>query len=233
MNKKKESIIILICAIVIIASIVAFFAIHAINNSNNSFIFNEHLEDTIITINFPKDTSERLNISSYNMPLKELSYYILVMEANVNHSAALYNPENLNSYWNLYISNTFVRTEAKNNTMEVCLRDNIYYYEALANGLDLNNEEKELVMQEAAYIYGNLTGKQVNATELTMETLYNVRYKIELACKYISKLMNESDYTEEELNIDGSYYMPLFESYDIEIDKLWNKIELGDITIDK
>lgn len=233
MSKKKENIIILICSLVIIASIVAFFVIYSNNKIKNSFILNEHLEDTIVTVTFPNDISSKLNISSCNISLKELSYYILVMEAGVNHTASLYNPNNLNSYWNLYISNTFVKSQAKDSTMDVCIRDNIYYYEAFSNNFDLTDDEKSVILDEASYIYSNLTAKQVDATNLTLEDLYNVRYKIGLTTKYINKLMSEDGLTEEELNIDGSYYSSLYENYDIQIDELWSTIELGNITIDR
>lgn len=233
MSKKRENIIILICLLVIIASIVAFFVIYSNNKINNSFIFNEHLEDTIVTITFPEDISSKLNTSSYNISLRELSYYILVMEASVNHTATLYNPNNLNSYWNLYINNTFVKSEAKDNTMEICIRDNIYYYEAVSNGFYLTDDEKSDVLDEASYIYDNLTGKQVDATKLTLEDLYNIRYKIELASKYISRLISEENFTEEDLNIGGAYYSSLYKNYDIRTDDIWSMINLGEITIDR
>lgn len=225
MKTKKENIIILICFLVIILSIVLFFFISSSNRIKNSFKFNEHLEDNVVTI---ENTN---NTSSCSIRLKEFSYYILVMEASVNQTAGLYNPNNLHSYWNLYISNTFVKSEAKNTTMDMCVRDNIYYIEAVEDGFSLTSDEEITVTEEASYIYKNLTGKQVDATELTIEDIYNIRYKINLATKYISYLIEEYGYTEDELNVSGSYYTDIYESYTITTDKIWDYIELGDITI--
>lgn len=233
MNKpfnKKENIIVLICAIVIIISIVLFSIIYTANANSSSIKFNEHLSDNILTIT---PVSSKNSSGSFTVSLKEISYYILVCEANVNNTAALYNPDNTNSYWNLYISNTFMKTIAKDTCMDMCKRDNIYYLEAVNNNYTLDTEEQKVVLEEASYIYQNLTGKQVDATNLTLEALYNIRYKINLASKYINHLMNEYNYSIESLNIDGEYYNSICENYNINVSKLWDEIVLGDITIDR
>lgn len=233
MNKpfnKKENIIVLICAIVIIISIVLFSIIYTANANSSSIKFNEHLSDNILTIT---PVSSKNSSGSFTVSLKEISYYILVCEANVNNTAALYNPDNTNSYWNLYISNTFMKTIAKDTCMDMCERDNIYYLEAVNNNYTLDTEEQKVVLEEASYIYQNLTGKQVDATNLTLEALYNIRYKINLVSKYINHLMNEYNYSIESLNIDGEYYNSICENYNINVSKLWDEIVLGDITIDR
>lgn len=235
MNKplnKKETIIILVCAITIILSVVIFFVIRTINANSSSFKFNEHLKENVITIT-PAANQDSSTTLSCNVSLKELSYYILVCEANVNNTAYLYNPNNTNSYWNLYISNTFMKTIAKDTCMSMCQRDNIYYLEALKNNYSLNSEEEKLVLDEAAYIYENLTGKQVDATNLTMEDLYNIRYKISLASKYIKHLTDEDNYSTETLNVNGDYYTTICKTYTIDVDKVWDNVTLGNITIDR
>lgn len=235
MNKplnKKENIIILICAITIILSIVMFFVIRTINANSSSFKFNEHLKETVITITptVKQDNSTKI---SCNIPLKELSYYILVCEANVNNTAYLYNPNNTNSYWNIYISNTFMKTIAKGTCMDMCQRDNIYYLEALKSNYSLDSNEEKLVLDEATYIYENLTGKQVDATNLTLEDLYNIRYKINLVSKYINHLIDEDNYSIEALNVDGDYYSAISSTYTIDVSQVWNNVTLGNITIDR
>lgn len=230
-SKKFENIILCICALVIILSIVLFFAIRS--NNKHNFKFNEHLEESVFTLtNCPTNDVN----SSVNISLKEVSYYILVAEANVNHTASLYNPDNMHSYWNLYIDNTFMKTIAKDTCLDMVIRDNIYYYEALSHDTLLTTAESQSVLNEAEYIYGNLTAKQVNNTELSLEDLYNIRYKIALATKYILSISsdnsNNSSLSKEELNVDGEYYNSLYESYNVEISNLWHDITLSDITID-
>src|SRR5574344_1027030 len=121
MNKKIYNYIVLSCSLLIIFSIVLLFVINSQNKVKNSFIFNEHLNDTFITMD-NEDTS-------YSISLKELSYYVLVMEASVNNTASLYDPSNTNKFWNLYLENTFVSTIAKDTSIDMCIRDNIYYNE--------------------------------------------------------------------------------------------------------
>lgn len=224
MNKKIYNYIVLSCSLLIIFSIVLLFVIKSQNKVKNSFIFNEHLNDTFITMD-NEDTS-------YSISLKELSYYVLVMEASVNNTASLYDPSNTNKFWNLYLENTFVSTIAKDTSIDMCIRDNIYYNEAIASDFDLDETELLQVSDEASYIYYNLTGKQVDATELTLNDIYNIRYKIILATKYITYLMKNNEFTEKELNINGSYYESLYKKYNVDIDDNWDEISLGNITID-
>lgn len=249
MTNKIESRIILICILVIIFSILAFFIIRAINKTNNVFIFNEHLADVIVTydtkntssINVDSNSTDSHNNDSDNsdysnengiLTLKDISYYVLVMEASVNHCAELYNPNNINSYWNIYINNTFVKSLAKENSLEICIRDNIYYEEALKNNITLNDNELSIVEEETSFIYGNLTGKQFDATELDKEDIYNARYKITMATKYITTLIENKAYSEEDLNTEGDYYKTLYDEYNISIDKsIWNEVKLGNITV--
>lgn len=224
MNKKIYNYIVLSCSLLIIFSIVLLFVINSQNKVKNSFIFNEHLNDTFITMD-NEDTS-------YSISLKELSYYVLVMEASVNNTASLYDPSNTNKFWNLYLENTFVSTIAKDTSIDMCIRDNIYYNEAIASDFDLDETELLQVSDEASNIYYNLTGKQVDATELTLNDIYNIRYKIILATKYITYLMKNNEFTEKELNINGSYYESLYKKYNVDIDDNWDEISLGNITID-
>lgn len=224
MNKKIYNYIVLSCSLLIIFSIVLLFVINSQNKVKNSFIFNEHLNDTFITMD-NEDTS-------YSISLKELSYYVLVMEASVNNTASLYDPSNTNKFWNLYLENTFVSTIAKDTSIDMCIRDNIYYNEAIASDFDLDETELLQVSDEASNIYYNLTGKQVDATELTLNDIYNIRYKIILATKYITHLMKNNEFTEKELNINGSYYESLYKKYNVDIDDNWDEISLGNITID-
>lgn len=224
MSKKAYNYVVLVCSLVIILAIVLIFVINSENKVKNSFVFNKHLDDTILTF--------ELNDDDQSITLKELSYYILLMEANVNHTAALYDPDNSNSFWNLYIEHTFVKSMAKDTSIDMCIRDNIYYLEATANNLTLDSKEANQVSEETSYIYYNLTGKQVDATELSYQDIYNVRYKIALATKYISKLMNEDSYTKEELNVNGSYYEALQKKYPVTIAEVWDEVTLGNITID-
>lgn len=224
MNKKIYNYIVLSCSLLIIFSIVLLFVINSQNKVKNSFIFNEHLNDTFITMD-NEDTS-------YSISLKELSYYVLVMEAFVNNTASLYDPSNTNKFWNLYLENTFVSTIAKDTSIDMCIRDNIYYNEAIASDFDLDETELLQVSDEASNIYYNLTGKQVDATELTLNDIYNIRYKIILATKYITYLMKNNEFTEKELNINGSYYESLYKKYNVDIDDNWDEISLGNITVD-
>ena len=223
MYSKKESRIILICAITIIISVVLIGVIAAINRVNNKFTFKNHLNETVATINYDE--------KEYKYSMQDISYYILLMEASINYSAELFNPNNLYSLWNIKQNGKFMKDSAKEMTMELFIRDNIYYIEALAANTILTDEEIATVHNEASHIYRNLTGKQVDATELTMEDLYNIRYKINVIVIYISSIMRTHNYTENELDINGTYFNEIYNKYSISVKDIWDDVELGDITI--
>ena len=225
MNKKKQDIIILICAITIILCVVSIGIIAAFNRTNSRFSLNKHLDDTIVTIKHKDNT--------YEYTLDDFAYYILLMEATINHSATLFNPNNLYALWNMKSDGSFVKDAAKELTMDLFIRDCIYYNEAIKAHISLDEAEIDTVYEEASYIYKNLTGKQVDATEYDLQDLYNIRYKINIIVKYINTLKAHTDYADEDLDIDGAYYTDLSRAYSIDIDNLWNQIELGDLTISR
>ena len=223
MKKKTENYIILACVFVIMICAILVSIIYGTNKKNNKFVFNEHLDEEALVIS--------KNDEKHPLTLKDVSYYVLIMEATGDANAKLYDPSKKNAFWNIYINNTFVKTIAKENAMNLCIRDNVYYLEAVANNVSLEPVELEAVEEETDFIYFSLTGKQLDATTLDRSDIYNIRYKIALATKYVTKLMNENDLSADTLNIDGEYYTDLLDSYDIEIDDLWDNVELGSITI--
>lgn len=233
MYSKKETRIILICSLTIIFCVLAFGIIASINKVNNKFTIKKHLDDSVILIestDFEANSSE-INNYRYEYTIKDISYYILLMEASINHSAHLFNPNNLYALWNMKSDGYFIKDAAKETTMAIFIRDNIYYIEALKMNVELNDAEKDIVLEEASFIYKNLTGKQVDVTNLTMEDLYNIRYKINIITKYISTIISNGQYSETDLDIDGTYYTSLLEKYKIEIFDIWDDVEFGDITI--
>ena len=59
MSKKKQDIIIVICVITLVLSVCAIFCIYY-SNKNDEFIFNEHLDEIVLTV---KDDDNAMNIS--------------------------------------------------------------------------------------------------------------------------------------------------------------------------
>ena len=207
---------------IIVLSVLAF--VYLSSDKRIEFVFSEHLDETAFEINGECIT------------LKYAAYYLMVIETNVNEAALEYNADNPIEYWNLYLNDgkeesNFLRTQAKQDAMDACIRDVIYYNEALTEGIVLDRSEEKECSKDAYEQERLLTGKQVNVTEYDNSDLYDAIRRTAIIKKYMTKLMDEG-YSEEELDVGGEYYQKIKEQYDVKVnDDLWEKITLGELTI--
>jgi len=225
MSDKKKNIIVVFCILCIMVSVFAFIIIYY-DNKHEEFIYNEHLEETVVTVK-KQGEEESIDIS-----LQEMTYYIINVEGDIQDMALQYNSSNPEAYWLLKVDSLYnMKDYAKDLSMDSCVRDNIYYMEALKQGIELTEEELQLASEDARTIIKNITSKQMNVSEFTIEALYNIERKLYLASKYVGELVRKG-YTPEELELKGTYYEELRAKYDIVVNnKLWDEIRLGDITI--
>lgn len=192
----------------------------------DTFDFTDDLEETFVTIDDTRVT------------LQELSYYIMLSEGKVNLMAEVYDSTNTQQFWNVYTNHMFVRNEAKATAMNSCIRDNIYCLEAEKNGVTLTEEEVAQVKSDAEDVCDGLSYKQALSTKLTADELTVIMEKVALASKYANYLIqNEdlsqySDQPETTVEVGGEYYEALKESYTIVINKKWDDVILGNITVE-
>lgn len=220
---KKVNIVISICSVIIILCFTAIGFIYVNNRSKDKFAYEDNLDKTVVTIN------------DYSYDLREVSYYVIKMEAFVDNAANAYNENNPKAYWNLYINHTFVSKAAHDNCMKLVIRDFMYANEAAKLGLTLTDERLEEVEDEVHTILKNMSPEQMSITNYTDKELYDILYRVAMAEAYVTYLMDkDSSLTEEDLDTEGTYFEEMKENYDIDInDKIWDKIDLGRITINK
>lgn len=195
-----------------------------VNQGRGEFVYSEHLEDTAFKVN---DTE---------VTLKEASYYVMVIESNINGAALQYNANDPQRYWNIYMNagenkSNFLREQAKEDMMSFCVRDNVYYNEAVKAGITLSEDEKSEVMDDAYEQQKLLTGKMLEVTGYEYSDLCKILEKIAIVKKYVNTLM-EKGYTEEQLDVGGEYYEELKNGYSIwENEDIWDEVKLGSVTI--
>lgn len=226
MSEKKQNIITVICLLIIIFSAAAFLLLF-IGNGDEEFSYRDNLDKKVLTVASKDDDSQTVTIS-----MQEMSYYIINIEGDMNDMATQYDSENPNSYWNIILEKGMytMRDYAKDLTMDSCVRDNIYYLEAMQSGMKLTDEECKKASDNAKLILDNLTGRQMDISNYDYNDLYNIQLKVELAGKYANNLL-ENGYTKEELEISGEYYDELKEKYDIVIEDIWDNVSLGELSI--
>ena len=223
MSKKKQDIIIVACVIIIVLSLCAILCIYY-SRKKDEFIFNEHLDENVLTVSDDEYTEE--------ITLRELGYYIINVEGDIDDMAHQFNSDNLNAYWNVKLDKGLYTTRkyAKDLVIDKCVMDNIYYIEAIKNNVTLTEKEEELASEDARLIFKNLTSRQMDALDYSYEDLYNIMIKLYITSKYVNGLV-EDGYTMEEIELKGSYYEELKKAYSYKVDDMWENVKLGNLTV--
>lgn len=227
MTTKRGNKITAICVLCIMVCVVLFMIIY-VNNKSDDFKYSRHLDERVVSISSSASESDTVSID-----MQEMAYYIINVEGNINDMAYQYNSKSPAKFWNLKVETTYtMRDYAKDLAMDSCVRDNIYYIEALKNGMELTEEEKKLASENAYAIMKNLTGRQMELSDFTYEVLYGIETKLFIASKYADSL-SENGYDKAELELEGSYYNELRSAYDVLVnEELWDKVELGNLSIE-
>lgn len=227
MVNKKNNIIKAICIIFIIVSILVFLAIFY--GKDAVFIYQDHLKERVLTIS-NIDAPDRQETVS----LQEMTYYIINVEGDFHDAAMKFNSKYPEKYWLVKVKPMYnMRDYAKDLSVDSCVRDNIYYMEAVNYGLKLTDEEIELAERDTRTILENISSKQMDVSEFSFEVVFNIEEKLYMASKYVNMLV-EQGYTMDELELEGSYYKQLLQQYNVNTnDKLWDRVKLGSLTITK
>ncbi len=227
MTTKRGNKITAICVLCIMVCVVLFMIIY-VNNKSDDFKYSRHLDERVVSISSSASESDTVSID-----MQEMAYYIINVEGNINDMAYQYNSKSPAKFWNLKVETTYtMRDYAKDLAMDSCVRDNIYYIEALKNGMELTEEEKKLASENAYAIMKNLTGRQMDLSDFTYEVLYGIETKLFIASKYANSL-SENGYDKDELELEGSYYNELRSAYNVSVnEELWDKVEFGNLSIE-
>ncbi len=219
--------VIITCILCIAICICAFMFIYY-GNKNEDFEYNQHLYENVLTIESDDGVVESVNVN-----LQEMAYYIMNVEGDINDMAHQYDSEHPDRYWLLRIEATYdMKDYAKDLAFDTCVRNFIYYMEALKAGMELTEEELELASDDTKTIMENLTGKQMDMSDYSEESLFNLEKKLYLATKYVNS-MTKQGYSVVDLELEGSYYNEILNKYNVRInDEIWDKVVLGNLTIE-
>lgn len=226
-KKRVEIITVCICAVLIAAILVILIMF----NKSKEFIYNKHLDEAVISID------------DENITLKDFSYYIYIVEKQINEMAIKYNPDDPNDFWNTHFKNSldsvFTRDYAKQLAKDLCEYDYIMEKEASIYNIYVTESEKESIKADAKDTYDDFSQKAKNNTRLSEEDIYNILCRRKLVEKYATRAAEQvrSDGFEGDsaslLDYDGDYYKEIIRSkYSItENNKLLDKITMGRVTV--
>lgn len=223
-GNKKTIIIIIIVAVCIVA-------IGQLYGILTTFHYEDHLDDTVLTID------------STQITLREFGYYIYDTEAFVQKQAIQYDSENPTHWWNTHFAagedSTFICDYAKVTAINSCVCDEIYYQLAMQNGITLTETEKAYAADEANQIQEQMNDYQLGVTGLNSDIILEYRSKQALATKYAQTLLQTVDFSAYEddpntlLSGNGDYFQDvILPEYTVtENDKVLDNITLGKITV--
>lgn len=190
--------------------------------------YSQYLDRTIVTVD------------ETQVNMQTMGYYIMTSERNVDAMAQDYDPKDTFAFWRLHFNSVFIVTEAKESAMNTCVRDVVYCLEADAAGVSLNEAELAQAAAEATEVYQGLSLKQQEALQFDEASLTELMEQIHLARKYANMLVDTVDFepyeetAETAVEIGGAYYNEILAKHEVETnDRLWAKVHLGDITIQK
>lgn len=197
------------------------------------FDYQGHIDEVLITV----DDQE--------ISLREFGYYIYEVEDFVQEQALIYDPKDPKHWWNTHFSagadSQFVCDYAKKVAVNSCIMDEIYYSEAIKQGIVLSSAEEAQAAQEASELFGSMDQSQRTATGLNEMLIYTMKKKQALASKYALFLIDGqyvagyAGEAEKLVNWDGAYYQEeILVQHEVWTnDKILDNIVLGKITVNQ
>ncbi|MGN0342577.1 MAG: hypothetical protein ACI4DO_07270 [Roseburia sp.] len=199
---------------------IAFAGIYRFDHTGK-LTYNQHLEETVLTV----DGKE--------LTLGDLASYIAYEERLVEEQARVYDYENPQAYWNVYLNNGgFVKLLAKQAVIDMAVHDEIFYQMAIQENVALDEEERAELSLTQEDFWLDLSEEQQERLGVSREQLDAQLEKKAVAEKYqeIYAASQNSDY--DGYNTGERPYENLVEQHSYQIEEsLWERIDFGNITL--
>ena len=228
-KETKKGLVILLAVVGVIFTLLVLDAWY---RYSNKFVYQEHLDDTVITVD------------DICITLRELSCYVYEVESEIDKQARIYNAEDPLDYWNTYFNSGteggYISEMAEDVILGSCVCDLIYEQMAIEQGYELTEEEKKEAEKQAEQLYVRMSETQKQNTGLTLDLICKVKKRKALVLKFAMEYFENVDFTgysgyrEELVSYAGDYYckevLPLHQvDYNSEIINEWS---IGRITTD-
>ena len=227
MNVKKA----ILPIIVIVILIIVPATLMVVHHKKNIFRYEDNLDETVVSID---DTS---------VSLREFGYYVFRVEAFIQKQALIYDPDDPVHWWHIHFDagddSQFVSDYAKTFAISLCIAEEIYCREALSRRMALDENEEDLMIDDAMEMLDNMDAEQMAATGLDKDMVLELSRKHALASKYAAWLAENADLTAyngdpaELVDWDGAYFREvILPAHSVVTnDRLLDKITLGTITV--
>ena len=214
----------LILRVIIIFTVIAAIGVASLLSfqSRQYLIYSENLDAVAVKV----DVQE--------LTLRDLAFYVLYEEQNVEEKALVYDAKNSRAFWNIHTNQSCVQLSAKDAAMDMAVHDYLFYNAALENGLALSEDEKIALEQRRTDFWEDLYDVQKENLPVEYEVINDSMRKIALAEKYQMLLATETGKTYAGYAYDGYDYEQWLKEKDVKIKvnkKVWDRINFGNVTL--
>lgn len=217
--KRPLAIIIRVALTVSITFFLAYFLVRTYQDKR-PIDYQEHLDEKVFTVD------------GEDLSLRDIAFYVIYEEYNVEKDAMVYNPKNTRDYWNVHTNGHFLSVLAKEAVQGMAIHDHIFYREAVKNNMVLTEEEKKRLDNSRTDFWEDLFESQKENLIAPEEDINRTMYEIALSEKYQEALAAKEGKTYHSLDWNGTDFEEIKNSHDIKVNnRLWNRINLGNITL--
>lgn len=192
-KSQKKRIWFITILILLVLLLISLFA----SERRGKIVYREYLSEDILTVDGEK------------LQLGDLAMYIAYEELKVEDEAAAYDYYDTNKYWNLHTSGRFVKEVAKTHVIEMAVHDEIFYRQAMAEKLTLDEKEEEQLRSRQEDFWTDMTEEQQERLGVDKAEIDCQLEKSALAQKYQNQIAaeNNSDLT---VTVPGQSHMSRF-----------------------
>ena len=216
--RKHITTIVLLIAVVI--SGVYAYRYH--QGQKQDIVYREHLDDVAAVVN------------GNELTFRDLAFYVAYEEQQVEKQAVIYDPDKPNKYWNVHTNGEFIRVTARKNAMSMAIHDEIFYEMALKESITLSDDEKKSLENSQKDFWSDLEDVDGAAKlGVTQEEINAAMEKAAIAQKYqeIYAQLNNADTSDYDFS--SGRYKELLEENKYQIkEKMWNRVGMGNVTLD-
>lgn len=210
---------------IVLIIVVVILGIHAYKYQRGlkqDIVYREHLDDVAAVVN------------GNELTFRDLAFYVAYEEQQVEKQAIIYDPDKPNKYWNIHTNGEFIRVTVRKNAMSMAIHDEIFYEMAVKESITLSDDERESLENSQKDFWSDLTDVD-GATKLgvTQEEINDAMKKAAIAQKYqeIYAQLNNADTSDYDFS--GGRYKKLLEENKYQIkEKMWNRVGMGNVTLD-
>ncbi len=210
---------------IVLIIVVVILGIHAYKYQRGlkqDIVYREHLDDVAAVVN------------GNELTFRDLAFYVAYEEQQVEKQAVIYDPDKPNKYWNIHTNGEFIRVTARKNAMSMAIHDEIFYEMAVKESVTLSDDEKKSLENSQKDFWSDLLDVDGAAKlGVTQEEINAAMEKAAIAQKYqdIYAQLNNADTSDYDFSSDR--YKELLEENKYQIkEKMWNRVGMGNVTLD-